>query len=122
MTLPISPPRASTSLTRCPFELPPIFGLQGIMAILSTLTVNTTVLNPILAAARAASQPACPAPITAISYSSLFSHTEFAEYFMDQIFSYRLSDYTSKFFVGIHQINRIKIFRHTHIYAFFYLF
>ena len=36
------------------------------MAILSTLTVNTTVLNPILAAARAASQPACPAPITAI--------------------------------------------------------
>ena len=48
---------------------------------------------------RAASQPACPAPITAISYSSLFSHTEFAEYFIDQIFSYRLSGYTSKFFV-----------------------
>ena len=56
--LPISPPRASISLTRCPLELPPILGLQGIIAILSTLTVNIIVSSPILAAARAASQPA----------------------------------------------------------------
>ncbi len=28
---PISPPRASSSLTRCPLELPPTFGLHGIM-------------------------------------------------------------------------------------------
>ena len=67
---PISPPSASISRTRCPFELPPIFGLHGIIAILSTLTVNTNVCIPNLAEASAASQPACPAPITTTSYSS----------------------------------------------------
>ena len=71
MFFPISPPNASISRTRCPFELPPIFGLQGINAILSTLTVNMTVFMPSLALARAASQPAWPAPITTTStYSS----------------------------------------------------
>lgn len=52
------------------YELPPIFGLHGIIAILSTLTVNTNVCIPNLAEASAASQPACPAPITTTSYSS----------------------------------------------------
>ena len=65
--LPISPPRASISLTRCPLELPPILGLHGIMAMLSQLTVKQIVLSPSLAHARAASQPACPAPTTTTS-------------------------------------------------------
>ena len=76
MFFPISPPSASSSRTRCPFEVPPIFGLHGIMAILSTLTVKTIVFRPSLAQARAASQPACPAPTTTMSYASLFSHTD----------------------------------------------
>ena len=46
------------------------------------LTVKTIVFRPSLAQARAASQPACPAPTTTMSYASLFSHTEFAEYFI----------------------------------------
>src|SRR5699024_8491967 len=122
MTFPISPPRASTSFTRCPFDVPPIFGLHGIIATLSMLTVKTIVLIPSLAAARAASQPACPAPITATSYTSLFSHTEFTEYFINQILSYRFSRNTSKCFVCIHQINRIKILRHAVFDTSFYLF
>ena len=55
---PISPPSASSSLTRCPLELPPIFGLHGIKAMESTLTVNITVFSPSLALASAASHPA----------------------------------------------------------------
>ena len=35
----------------------------------SKLIENNNVFIPILAAANAASQPACPAPITAMSYS-----------------------------------------------------
>ena len=58
MFFPISPPSASISLTRCPLELPPTFGLQGISAMLPTLTVNTIVFNPSLAVANAASHPA----------------------------------------------------------------
>ena len=46
------------SLTICPLELPPIFGLHGISAILSTLTVNIIVSIPSLALANAASHPA----------------------------------------------------------------
>ena len=53
MFFPISPPSASISLTKCPLEVPPIFGLQGINAILSTLTVKITVSNPNLAQANA---------------------------------------------------------------------
>ena len=34
-TLPISPPIASISLTRCPFPIPPIAGLHDICAIVS---------------------------------------------------------------------------------------
>ena len=67
--LPISPPSASISLTKCPFELPPIWGLQGIFATASKLIENTNVFIPSLAAANPASHPAWPAPITAISYS-----------------------------------------------------
>ena len=67
---PISPPRASISLTKCPLEVPPILGLHGIKAMLSTLTVNTIVLFPNLADASAASHPACPAPIITTSYFS----------------------------------------------------
>jgi hypothetical protein len=48
-------------------EVPPIFGLQGIIAILSTLTVKINVFKDNLADARAASQPACPAPTTTTS-------------------------------------------------------
>ena len=47
-----------------------MFGLHGIIAMLSTLTVNTTVSSPIRAAASAASHPAWPAPMTAISIVS----------------------------------------------------
>ena len=64
MIFPISPPKASTSRTKCPFELPPILGLQGIKAIPSIVTVNMIVRIPSLALERAASQPACPAPMT----------------------------------------------------------
>ena len=61
--LPISPPRASISLTRCPFAVPPIEGLHGQFPTESKLTANTAVLHPSLAAARPASIPAWPAPI-----------------------------------------------------------
>ena len=64
---PISPPKASISLTKCPFELPPICGLQGIFATASKLNENIAVFIPSLAAASAASHPACPAPITTTS-------------------------------------------------------
>ena len=70
MFLPISPPSASISRTRCPLELPPILGLQGMRATLSMLTVNIIVSNPRRAAARAASHPACPAPTIMMSYVS----------------------------------------------------
>ena len=48
-----------------------MFGLHGISAIESTLTVKTIVLSPSLALASAASQPACPAPTIIMSYVSL---------------------------------------------------
>ena len=48
-------------------------GLQGIKAMLSGLSKSIIVLSPILAQARAASQPACPPPatITSVSYTHL---------------------------------------------------
>ena len=67
MFFPISPPRQSISLTKCPLELPPICGLHGIFATASRLIEKTKVFIPSLAAASAASHPACPAPITATS-------------------------------------------------------
>ena len=56
--IPISPPKASISATNCPLAVPPIDGLQAKKAILSKFNVNKTVLIPILAKAKQASQPA----------------------------------------------------------------
>ena len=64
---PISPPSASSSRTRCPFAVPPIDGLHGIIASESRFSVVRSVLCPIRAHASAASHPACPAPTTTIS-------------------------------------------------------
>jgi hypothetical protein len=58
MALPIIPPKASTSFTKCPFPSPPIAGLQDICPISSFLIVISAVFEPIAAAARAASTPA----------------------------------------------------------------
>lgn len=55
---PISPPRESISHTICPLAEPPIQGLQGILAMQSSDSVNIAVFNPRRAAARAASHPA----------------------------------------------------------------
>ena len=49
--LAISPPRASSSRTRCPLPVPPMAGLQGILPMASRLTVKHTVRSPIRAAA-----------------------------------------------------------------------
>src|SRR5580693_1021812 len=69
-TTPITPPSASISRTRCPLAMPPIAGLQDICAIRSRFMVTMAVRNPMRAQARAASHPACPAPITTTSYVS----------------------------------------------------
>ena len=66
---PISPPKASISRTICPLAIPPTAGLQLICAILFMSIVIRQVLAPVLAAAEAASQPACPPPMTRTSYS-----------------------------------------------------
>ncbi len=58
MFLPISPPKASISLTTIPLAEPPIEGLQGINANISKLIVARSVLHPIRLAARLASTPA----------------------------------------------------------------
>ena len=55
---PISPPSASISRTRCPFEVPPMAGLQAIRATLSRFMVRQRVFKPMRAQANAASQPA----------------------------------------------------------------
>ena len=65
--MPISPPNASISFTKWLFPGPPMAGLQGIMATLSKQMVVSSVFMPIRAAAKAASQPACPAPTTITS-------------------------------------------------------
>ena len=56
------------SRTICPLAIPPTAGLQLICPILFMSIVMRQVLEPKLAAAAAASQPACPAPITITSY------------------------------------------------------
>jgi len=66
--LAIWPPKASISFTNCPLPTPPIAGLQLIKPMLSALRVKISVFNPSRAQAKAASIPACPAPITIISY------------------------------------------------------
>ena len=62
------PPNASTSRTICPFATPPIAGLQDICAMVCMFIVTNNTRDPIVAAAWAASQPACPAPTTITSY------------------------------------------------------
>src|SRR5690606_24738186 len=66
--MPDIPPRASISRTICPFATPPIAGLQDICAIVFIFMVHNNTLEPIVAAAFAASPPACPAPTTITSY------------------------------------------------------
>src|ERR1700704_992558 len=63
----MAPPKASTSLTRCPFPIPPIDGLQDICPSVSMLWVTRRVRQPARAAARAASVPAWPPPTTITS-------------------------------------------------------
>ena len=65
---PITPPNASISLTIVDFAGPPMAGLQGISAILSKFKEHRRTFAPSLAAAIAASHPACPAPTTIQSY------------------------------------------------------
>ncbi|MBA7571743.1 hypothetical protein ES708_13511 [subsurface metagenome] len=72
VTIPLYPPKASISLIICPFAIPPIAGLQDISAIFVISIVISNTLEPIFAAAAAASHPACPAPITITSYSFIF--------------------------------------------------
>lgn len=64
---PISPPRASISPTIWPFAGPPMEGLQGIQPILLSSMVHRSVSHPSRAAARDASIPAWPPPITMTS-------------------------------------------------------
>ena len=68
---PITPPRASTSCTSWLLAGPPTAGLQGCQAMRSRLRLKRAVDNPSRAAARAASQPACPPPTTIRSKDSL---------------------------------------------------
>ncbi|OQC22648.1 MAG: hypothetical protein BWX68_03060 [Verrucomicrobia bacterium ADurb.Bin063] len=53
----IAPPKASTSLTRCPLPMPPMDGLQLICPSVSMLCDSSSVLQPMRAAASAASVP-----------------------------------------------------------------
>ena len=66
--LAISPPNASSSRTSWPLPVPPMAGLQGMLPTASRLMVKTTVRHPSRAAAKPASIPAWPAPMTATSY------------------------------------------------------
>src|SRR5258706_7563943 len=69
--MPIPPPSASISRTMCPLAIPPIAGLQDILAVSSSFTVSSAVESPSRAHATAASHPACPAPTTTTSNDSL---------------------------------------------------
>ena len=63
MMRPIIPSNASISLTKWPFPIPPIDGLQLISPTDSRRWVTRIVSAPARADAAAASQPACPPPI-----------------------------------------------------------
>ena len=71
VTSPICPPSASISRTICPLAIPPTAGLHDIWAILFMSMVTRQVRAPMFAAAVAASQPACPPPMTSTSYLSI---------------------------------------------------
>ena len=64
---PIAPPKASISRTICPLATPPMAGLQPIWPMVSRFVVKSAVRAPMRAAAKAASVPACPPPITKTS-------------------------------------------------------
>ena len=67
VTMPVHPPRASISRTICPLAIPPTAGLQDILAKPSMSIVTSRTDEPRVAAAIAASQPACPPPTTMMS-------------------------------------------------------
>src|SRR5439155_25574431 len=58
---------ASISRTRWPLARPPIAGLQDMRATARRSSVTMAVAHPMRAEASAASQPACPAPMTTTS-------------------------------------------------------
>src|SRR5262245_62011019 len=64
----MTPSSASISRTKCPLPNPPIAGLQDMAPIVSKRWVRRSVFAPARADAAAASQPACPPPITTTSY------------------------------------------------------
>ncbi len=64
---PITPPSASISRTICPLAKPPIAGLQDIWPIVYEILGQDGHLRSSRAAARAASTPAWPAPLTRTS-------------------------------------------------------
>src|ERR1019366_9555904 len=70
VTSPMTPPSASISRTKCPLAMPPMAGVHDICAIRSKFMATMAVRSPMRAHARAASHPACPAPITTMSYVS----------------------------------------------------
>ena len=74
VTIPILPPSASISRTICPLAIPPTAGLHDICAILFMSMVTKSVLAPMFALAHAASQPACPPPMTMTSYFRIISN------------------------------------------------
>ena len=74
VTKAICPPMASISRTICPLAIPPIAGLHDICAILFMSMVTKQVFAPMLAAAQAASQPACPPPMTSTSYFNIITY------------------------------------------------
>jgi len=55
------------------FPGPPIDGLHGMNPVRSMFGDNTSTRAPVRAAARPASHPACPAPITITSYETIRS-------------------------------------------------
>src|SRR5436305_1870900 len=65
---PISPPRASISLTRFPLARPPIAGLHDMRPMASRSIVTMATRAPPRAQTRAASAPAWPPPMTMTSY------------------------------------------------------
>ena len=69
IAFPISPPKASISLTTIPLAIPPMAGLHGIRPTFSLSRVIRAVFAPSFALARAASIPAWPPPITTTSNS-----------------------------------------------------
>jgi len=83
-------PNASISRTICPLATPPMAGLHDICAIVFMFIVTNSTFDPILAAATAASQPACPAPTTMTSYSGNipFSNLEPQIYTIAGIYAY----------------------------------